>query len=591
MKSKSIELQRESSEKTNQNKTYDFVNFYKPCNVKLIEKRKSDDSSSKENENLLKTKEVVKREHSPNKKKKKFKNDNCNVEEGCEPHGSKNSNDPNITSTPNAHGKKDINANVKSIMKITSVADNSFDISTISTPNTKPKKRNKSVSFLLEESKDVIVKRSKSEQSVSDNSKSQLKSTIKNKKQKKKVLDGNESQGIANLSDIDIDNSDRNETNSLKIKNKATSKTSEEINIELTEKETKREKKRYKKQKKSVAAEITTDMENDNKPNVEGQIKVKKLKKNKLQSSQSTQAESIESDDKSDSKSSKKELKPEVIAQDLQNLNIGDNPHTLTNLLDEMAVVDKNKKKKDKKKFKKSSPKNGVNSSNNNNKSKTGTTNEEQESNEEKEKVKWMKRKWNKDKKGAVNDEKLLTSIIVENLPLKIMCNYKKLLTDHFVKFGIIKQVGVAELYSIEDPEVFTTTINFYSEDAAKKSLEEDNTLFEGNRIRIKRPMPPTQTTLVVRSYSDLSEPALSSVFTSAGKIRNVRRLVKGKKSMSTAFVEFDGPEAVKRAIKMAEDVKIGGKKIFVAKFEIRNKSKKQKKESENEENTEDSEE
>ena len=44
--------------------------------------------------------------------------------------------------------------------------------------------------------------------------------------------------------------------------------------------------------------------------------------------------------------------------------------------------------------------------------------------------------------------------------------------------------------------------------------------------------MPPSQTTLVVRSYSELSETALSSVFFGAGRIRNVRRVIKGKKSM-----------------------------------------------------------
>lgn len=33
----------------------------------------------------------------------------------------------------------------------------------------------------------------------------------------------------------------------------------------------------------------------------------------------------------------------------------------------------------------------------------------------------------------------------------------------------------------------------------------------------------------------------------------------------------------MERAIKIAEDVKIGGKKIFVAKYEIRNKNKKLK--------------
>lgn len=61
-----------------------------------------------------------------------------------------------------------------------------------------------------------------------------------------------------------------------------------------------------------------------------------------------------------------------------------------------------------------------------------------------------------------------------------------------------------------------------------------------------------------------------------------------------TAFIEFDGPEAVERAIKMAADAKIGGKKIYVSKFEQRQGKKKKvakpkSMDSENEGDSEDS--
>lgn len=45
-----------------------------------------------------------------------------------------------------------------------------------------------------------------------------------------------------------------------------------------------------------------------------------------------------------------------------------------------------------------------------------------------------------------------------------------------------------------------------------------------------------------------------------------------------TAFIEFDGPETVERAIKTAGDAKIGGKKIHLSKFELRVKKVKKHK-------------
>ncbi|CAH2100446.1 unnamed protein product [Euphydryas editha] len=587
MISKSFEIPKNSPETTLQNKTYDFIKFYAPAsetNAKLAEKHKSEDGV----DSTPKTKRhVSNRERSPNKRKKKLKDESMNISSINvdsnlpQTSGSASNFKVTSTSTPNNKGKKDINENVKSIMKNSSVADNSLDISTVSVTKNKPKKRNKSVSFMLNDTEGVAIKRSKSDLSITDSKFPQSSKTKfyynKHQKTKKKTQDEKENKADVNNLKVDIDMSDNVKKDLLKNKGKSDNiEMPNVMDVPDTEHENKKkvEKKKNKRQKKPKKFEnsspTTSNQKTENEKEIveEKEKKIKKKKRHNKQAKENTDAES-----EPVSKVLKKEIKPDVIAQDLENLSIGDNAHTLTNLLDEMSVVDKKKKKKHKSKK---------------NKQENATTNastdvSETNVTEEKEKVKWMKRKWNKDKKGTVNDDKLATSVVVENLPLKIMCNYRKLLTDHFAQFGVVKQVGIAEVYSIEQPEVFTTTITFDDEDAANKALDEDNSQFEGSRIRIKRPLPPSQTTLVVRSYADLSEPALSSVFTSAGRIRNVRRLVKGKKSMCTAFIEFDGPEAVERAIKMAEDVKIGGKKIFTAKYEIRNKNKKLKTDKKNE--------
>nr|XP_026501186.1 uncharacterized protein LOC113404489 [Vanessa tameamea] len=384
--------------------------------------------------------------------------------------------------------------------------------------------------------------------------------SAKTKKPKKKSKNGEKSKGDANNFKIEIDasqestKSDAVET--CVMKDISSNEKQSEDNLKI--KKNKRQRKR--KQIDNSANPVTVNGTQAD------EATEKKKKKKKHETKQIK--DKIDSEGEPATKSCKKDIKPDVIAQDLESLSIGDNAHTLTNLLDEMTVIDKKKKKHRKPK------KNKQQNSSDDVTTEIGET----IAVEENKKLKWMKRKWNKDRKVGVNDDKLVTSIVVENLPLKIMCNYKKLLTEHFTTFGPIKVVGIAELYSIEHPEAFTTTINFESEDAANKALDEDNTLFEGNRIRVKRLLPPSQTTLVVKLYANLSESVLSSVFTNAGRIRNVRRLVKGKKSISTAFIEFDCPEAVERAIKMAEDVKIGGKKIFAAKFELRNQNKKLKK-------------
>ncbi|XP_050357397.1 cylicin-1-like [Nymphalis io] len=580
MKSKSFELPKQATEKVKPDKTYDFINYYKPAsetNVKLVDKLKSEDAGSKETTSNIKSR-IFTRERSPNKKKKKLKDDSINIskiniDSNNLPHSSRREDGYKVTSTPNAGGKKDINENVKSIMKNSSTMDNSVDTTKVCVTKNKPKKRNKSVSFMLDDTETVAIKRSKSELSVMDikisqNSKSNF-GSLKTKKPKKKSQDGKENKVNANNFKVEIDTSDDKKDASKENAKSEKGETCEVMDIPTNEKQDKLAIKKNKRQKKTKHVENSADQEPVNGIQID-EDKEKKKKKKKRQAKQIKDKTDAESEPAT--KTSKKDIKPDVIAQDLENLSIGDNAHTLTNLLDEMTVVDKKKKLKKAKKNKQQN-------------SDLSTDMGETKLVEEKEKVKWIKRKWNKDKKGGVNDDKLVTSIVVENLPLKIMCNYKKLLTEHFTMFGPIKLVGIAEVYSIEHPEVFTTTINFESEDAANKALEEDNTLLEGNRIRVKRPLPPSQTTLVVRSYADLSEPALSSVFTSAGRIRNVRRLVKGKKSMCTAFIEFDGPEAVERAIKMAEDVKIGGKKLFAAKFELRNKNKKLKIDKKNEYN------
>ncbi|KAI5637344.1 RNA recognition motif domain-containing protein [Phthorimaea operculella] len=598
MKSKSFDLRKSPSENGKANKTFDFVGLYKSAaetNVKLLSKPKTVENLDKENNFGTPVNTTSKkREGSPNKKKKKSKHEPLDIshinsdEQGSHAVTAKKtpSGDTHATSTPYASRKTVLEPSVKSIMKNCShAADDATASSASETPVSKPKKRNKSVSFMLDDTEEIATKKTKSEETVPVSEKAKTKKKYDDKKKLKKhkknqqkeneVIDSMETEPTAAVPEKKL------KAKKSKIPEAAGDRP-EAADSSDSPVVTQEKKKKLKKFKKQKAEESSEPNENDSNNNEEvSEQKTKKLKKKKRSKSKSSEPSEGEPASKV-----KKEVKPEVIAEDLENLRIGDNAHTLINLLDEMTVVDKDKKKKNKlrRKKDKSTKQSSVSSS---------ETADLEKIEEGKEKIKWKKRKWNKDKKD-VNDDLLATSVVVENLPLKIMCSYKKLLADHFGKLGLIKRIGIAELYPTEDPKpVFTTTIHFYSDGAASKALEEDNTLFEGSRIRIKRPLPPTETTVVVRSYAELTEQSLCSVFTSAGRIRSIRHSVKGKKSMSTAFIEFDGPEAVERAIKMAEDAKIGGKKIHASKFELRasrrKEIKKQTADSANEGDSEDS--
>ncbi|CAH2068147.1 unnamed protein product, partial [Iphiclides podalirius] len=421
---------------------------------------------------------------------------------------------------------------------------------------------------MLDDTEEVAVKKTKSESPAISN-KNIENSEIESKKSKgkkfKKSKKNNTAAEKENVSDAASPILDEVSEDSNILRNSTEIGESNQDIIESKDTKNKLKKKKNKELNKLLKAENLKAEEGTKEAKQNFEIltenkieptEIQASKKSKKKKHSAKPAQDVEtSEGEPSTKSRKKDIKPDVVAEGLGNLNIGDNTHTLTNLLDEMAVVDKKKQKKNKHKQKK-----GKHPS-------TPTTDLEGG----KEKEKWTKKRWNKEKKPIIKSDKALSSVLVENLPVHIMLDYKKLLIEHFSKCGTVKKVGILEAYLTESPKpVFTTTISFDSNDAALKALEEDNTPFEGNFIRVKQLLPPMETTLVVRSYGDLNAQTLSSTFMGAGRIRNIRHLVKGKKSMATAFIEFDGPLALDRAIEIATDVKIGGKRIYVSRFEFR---------------------
>ncbi|XP_063829881.1 high mobility group nucleosome-binding domain-containing protein 5-like [Ostrinia nubilalis] len=474
-------------------------------------------------------------------------------------------NESKLTSTPRSSGKDNT---PKSIMKNKSSTNSEEQLDTSQYSQKKPKKRNKSVSFMLDDTEEVVVKKTKSSESLDrkqDTPKKQETSKDLNKQKKlkgnKRDVKGKENKIIDNVkSDSDVMEKVKK---AKEDKNKIVNNTSK---LEGAKEKKEQKKDKFKKVKKQNSEEkmeedAVVGESNNNEDQTENKNRRAKKKKHSPKQTADTDGEPA-------AKSQKKEIKPEAIVDDLESLSIGDNAHTLTNLLDEMTVAEKDKRKKHKnklKKAKKPSP-----SSSSSEKASTELENIE----EGKEKVKWQKRKWNKDKKGVAEvDSK--SSIIVDNLPLSIVCDYKKQLADHFKKHGEIKGIGVAEVYPAEDSKpVFTTSIQFCDEAAAVEALKEDNGVVCGGRVRVRLARPATETTLVVRSYGPLSDQSVSSAFAAAGRVRSIRHLVKGKKSIAAAFVEFDGPDALQNALKLAENVRIEGKKIHVSRFELRKKPK-----------------
>lgn len=113
-----------------------------------------------------------------------------------------------------------------------------------------------------------------------------------------------------------------------------------EESASMDKKERKAKLKEQKKRKNDESSDPAETENNDltNRP------KIKKMKKKRH--SKAPSAETTGTDGETEAKTAEKELKADVIAGDLENLSIGDNAHTLTNLLDENDSSRKDKKEK-----------------------------------------------------------------------------------------------------------------------------------------------------------------------------------------------------------------------------------------------------
>ncbi|XP_013187938.2 uncharacterized protein LOC106132912 [Amyelois transitella] len=556
-KSKSFDLKRSPADKGKNNKSFDFISLYKSAagNGNSVVDEGGDGIDK---ENSFRSQNDTSHLGSPLKKKKVKQElldiSRINIDGPAVEPNLPNSplNQSKVTSTPRTSNKD--KSQVKSIMKNTS-SDEAVDSSQVYY-NNKPKKRNKSVSFMLEENEDVATKKTRSEESLAVGKKKTkdrlkpVKSTKVDVQEKKlKKLKKQQNRVVSEDSSMETEPAERSRQLNSQVNGVDESSSFSEEN----KKQEKTKKSKIHKNPKNTdfSTASTTSENNINEEKIDGKSKKLNKKKRKEKPTKLTDTDVEEPA----AKSRKKDVKPEVIAENLENLSIGDNPHTLTSLLDEMTVVDKDRKKKSKRKKDKNDKQ---------------TSTETDNSEGTKEKVKWAKN-WNRGKKTAADN---VASVIVENLPLSLICNYKTVLTEHFEKCGPIKRIGVAEAYP-DDSTGFTTTILFESEGAVTEALTEDGAVIAGNSIQVKRPLPPTETTVVVRSYAPLSDQSVCSTFSAHGRIRSIRRLVKGKKSMDTVFIEFDGPEAVRRAIELSKGAKVGGKKIHVAQFEVRKKKVK----------------
>lgn len=444
MKSKSFDLKKSAGDKGKANKTFAFISLYKPAaetNNLVSEKQKAVNGVGKENSFTAKSHETPKRDNLPDRHRKKNKQEPLDISciniEGANLDSSLHRNSPlnqsKVTSTPRAPVNS--GSQVKSIMKTSSLVSEST--SNDSKLRGKPKKRNKSVSFMLDDTEEIVTKKTKSDESLTLDKKEKhitvKKSPVKDAniiKKIKKVKKPEVEKGTPAGDSMDTDPTQSSSQNK-DLPLPGTSKVTSDIkNLKNLEK-----KKKIKKviKRKSEDKIETAETDNNNEDQVEN--KNKKLKKKKKPSKPSQSTDNNETEEPA-SKFSKKDIKAEVIAENLENLSIGDNPHTLTTLLDEMTVADKDKRKKIKRKHKKDKDTKSLT------KSSSSTENSVDKTEGVKEKIKWKKRRWNKDKKGDVDSDTVITSVVVENLPLSMMCSYKKVLAEHFEKCGLIKRIG-----------------------------------------------------------------------------------------------------------------------------------------------------
>lgn len=426
-------------------KPFDFVRLYKTAEEtnKILAKYKTDDSTlNKDNtKNKLKgpkRERSLRKNNIKNRQQEPLGISQINIDAS-----SLNSDTgacvravgTQSNSAPKANSQ---GARIKSIMKSASASDEAPDAARSPVASSKPKKRNKSVSFMLDDTEEVVIKRTKSSDEINViEKKENTKLQVKDKRKAIKRLYKKDKQENTEVvqPNMDVDTSPPNVPEAPVASGSQTKKpvigSSSSTPVSPSNEKKKKLKKTRKPKPEDKMESNETKTETSNSNDVTPEIKhIKKLKKKKqVKPSTSTKKESGDGDDEPVMKARKTELRPDL-AEDLGNLSIGDNAHTLSNMLDEMSVVDRDKHKKAKQKLKK------------NRKQKNSVKEESENTEEVKEKVKWKKRKWNKDKKGEISDSNIDTTVIVENLPFNIVLNYKKLLTDYFVRHGLVKKVG-----------------------------------------------------------------------------------------------------------------------------------------------------
>lgn len=489
MKSKSIDTPSSSTVKNelDHNNSFDFIRLYKTAEETKASLQKYKINIDKDKRDGVNT-STPKRERSPNKRKKNkttvelsLLNIECPLMEASGAGCNTPRNEVKVTSTPLGLGHKE---KVKSIMKSVTAAragDDAMDGSVQEPVSTsKPKKRNKSVSFLLEDNDELVIKKTKSDEIKPQPT---LKTKITKKKKMKK--DGQAEKENKVNSDNKVATEHVKDKKDKKHKERSDKKLLVEQTVDgtgetsSTQRESTPQEPIKKKRNKSKKLKKPDESESEPKTQTNQITEKKKAKKKKHEPKSQTDTE-----EEPASKSRKKEIKPELIAEDLENLSIGDNPHTLSSLLDEMTVTDKEKHKKLRKKASKSK------------KAKSREAPEPQSTEEVPKEKKWKRKRWNKDRKAKETPEGLSAAVVVDNLPISMLFSYKKTLAEHFAKYGLLRNVGyvtlfvyhrirvpsyaiikyftwisrIAEVYPMEvSKPVFTTTVYFDAEDAATK--------------------------------------------------------------------------------------------------------------------------
>lgn len=379
--------------------------------------------------------------------------------------------DSKVTSTPLASSKKsknkvaNINVQVPQIESNKTIEDDSFDHS-----KSKSNKRNKSVSFQLEENDEIVIKRPKSDISndTTETEDSPRKEKSKKKKKKKSSKENVEAVEDSNVgAPVDL----KNQTKPVRPKESSVqSYVDRETDQRKTPLNDKNNDKNLNKSEKDGDVSLSIqDRETKQSEDIVREKKNKNAKKFKKSASESeiTEVAALKKKPKkqkhqdipanADGEPPPKASKP-GIADNLESLSLGDNPHTLTNLINEMTVVDKNKKKKLKKEANREKTNKIIQTKSNEN-SVTGVKQSKSEEIVTKnEKVtegpqiegdtgaagdtapkKWDKKHWNK--KQKMNNDKMTLNI--DNLPISLLKgNFKKMLIDHFSEYGLYRGVG-----------------------------------------------------------------------------------------------------------------------------------------------------